>query len=547
MKKFLIIFLLLIFPFVLTGCSTEEEGIVLRVYNWQDYIDEGLDDDGQKIGPSVLEDWQQWYFETYNVNVEIVYDTFETCETMMNTLKTGKTTYDLICPSEYTIQKMIRLDMLETYDYELKDSKGNLIMSNYHNVSPYLKELFSSEGWDDYAVPYMWGTMGFIYNPEKVSSEDIKHWDILWNEDYKNYATAKDSIRDTYVVGVMHVYYEELMQLKAKLEQGVITQKQYTQEIQKIMNRCDDETLVKVEEALKEMKKNVYGFEVDSGKSDIVTGKVSINFAWSGDAVYSLDVAEEENGVYLNYQVPEEGSNVWFDGWVMPKGANKELAQSFVNYLCNPKVAVRNMNYIGYTSSIVGDEIIDMIDDWYGAILPEYNEQESTWYYDEVKLNITDKNLEIQVIENEIYLGNQKVSNILSEIKDEDGNPYSDSYNCTYYEVDLSYLFEGSVSDDYLTDGKVIVAVEERGRQFDTQYPDYETISICGIMEDFGDRNDAVLAMWENVKIGDIPLSITITLIVVVVVIFAALNISKYIKVSQRKKRKQVYDMQRGN
>ncbi len=547
MRKYLILLLLLFLPLVLTGCDSNEEGLVLRVYNWQDYIDEGLDEDGQKIGTSVIEEWQDWYYQTYNTKVSVVYDTFETCETMMNNLKTGKTTYDLVCPSEYTIQKMIRLEMLDTYDYDLKDKNGNPVMTNYHYVSPYLKQLFSSQGWEQYAVPYMWGTMGFIYDPENVNEEDIKHWSILWDENYKNYATAKDSIRDTYVVGVMYVYYDELMNLKSDLEKGTITQKQYTQKIQEIMNRCDDETLSKVEKALKQMKNNVYGFEVDSGKSDIVTGKVSINFAWSGDAVYSLDVAEEENERYLNYQVPEEGSNVWFDGWVMPKGANKELAQSFVNYLCDPKIAVRNMNYIGYTSSIVGDEILDMIDDWYGAILPEYKEETSSWWYDEVNLNITDINLSYQVIDNEIYLGSQKISDILQNIKDEDGTPYSEYYNCTYYEVDLSYLFEGSVSEEYLTDGKVIVAVEERGRQFDTQYPDYDTISRCGIMEDFGDRNDAVLAMWENVKIGDIPISLTIGLVIVVVALFVALNVSKYLKISQRKKRKQVYDLSKGS
>ena len=374
MKKYLMLLILLVLPFVLVGCGNEtEQGLVLRVYNWQDYIDEGIDDDGQKIGTSVMEEWQNWYYETYGEKVEVVYDTFETCETMMNTLKTGKTTYDLICPSEYTIQKMIRLDMLDKYDYNLKDKNGNLIMDNYHYVSPYLIDLFNDKGWNDYAVPYMWGTMGFIYNPENVKEEDVKHWSILWDENYNNMATAKDSIRDTYVVGVMHVYYDELMALRSDWESGKITQEQYTKQVGLIMNRCDDETLLKVEKALKEMKDNVYGFEVDSGKSDIVTGKVSINFAWSGDAVYSLDVAEEENGVYLNYEVPEEGSNVWFDGWVMPKGANKELAQSFVNYLCKPNIAVRNMNYIGYTSSIVGDDIIDMIDDWYGAIYPEFN------------------------------------------------------------------------------------------------------------------------------------------------------------------------------
>ena len=541
MKKYLMFIIILLLPIVLTGCvnNNETEGLVLRVYNWQDYIDEGVDEDGQKVGTSVMEDWQEWYYQTYNERVEIVYDTFETCETMMNTLKTGKTTYDLICPSEYTIQKMIRLDMLDTYDYNLKDKNGNLIMTNYHNVSPYLIDLFDDKGWNDYAVPYMWGTMGFIYNPEKVSAEDIKHWDILWNEDYRNMATAKDSIRDTYVVGVMHVYYEELMALREKLLNGQISDHEYSSQIGQIMNRCDDETLLKVEEALKRMKDNVYGFEVDSGKSDIVTGKVSINFAWSGDAVYSLDVAEEENGVYLNYQVPLEGSNVWFDGWVMPKGANKELAQSFVNYLCSPEVAVRNMNYIGYTSSIVGDSILDMIDDWYGSTFPEFNEKTNTWWYDEVNLNISDSSLEVKVIDNEIYLGNTKVISILSNIKDEEGNPYSDSYLCTSYEVDLTYLFEGSVSEEYLNeDGKVIVTVEERGRQFDTQYPDFETIERCGIMEDFGERNDAVLAMWENVKIGDIPISITIVLLLVIILLFGAVNVKKIMKEQQRKRRK---------
>lgn len=542
MKKISIIFLLLMFPFVLVGCSQKSDDIVLRIYNWQDYIDEGVDEEGNAIGTSVMEDWQEWYYQTYNQRVEIQYDTFETNEVMMNTLKTGKTTYDLICPSEYTIQKMIKLDMLDTFDYNLKDANGNLIMDNYQYVSPYLKNLFESKEWDKYSVPYMWGTMGFIYNPENVSEQHIKSWSILWDENYKNFATAKDSIRDTYVVGVMYVYQEELSKLKEDLDKGVITQVQYTTKIGEIMNRCDDETLEKVEEALKEMKKNVYGFEVDSGKSDIVTGKVSINFAWSGDAVYSLDIAEEENGVYLNYQVPVEGSNVWFDGWVMPKGANKELAQSFVNFLCDPEIAVRNMNYIGYTSSIVGDDVLDMIDDWYGAILPEFDEQSNSWWYDEVNLNISDSSLVVDVIDNEIYLGKSKVISILENIHDDEGIPYSEYYNCTYYEADITYLFEGLVSDDYLTDGKVIVGVEERGRQFDAQYPDYETIQRCGIMEDFGDRNDAVLAMWENVKIGDIPISITIALLACIIGIAVFFNVKKYIKVRQRQRRRKSFN-----
>lgn len=539
MKK-IYIYMLLVLSIFLTGCKKESNSLTLRIYNWQDYIDEGLDDDGNVIGKSVMEEWQEWYYQTYNQKVEVVYDTFETNEVMMNTLKTGKTTYDLICPSEYTIQKMIRLNMLEEYDYELKDENGNLILENYQYVSPYLKNLFSDKGWDSYAVPYMWGTMGFIYNPDNVSEEKIKHWSILWDEEYKNMATAKDSVRDTYVVGVMYVYYDELMQIKEQYGKGEITSSEYNKQIETIMNRSDEVTIKKVEKALKDMKQNIYGMEVDSGKSDIVTGKVSINFAWSGDAVYSLDVAEEENDVYLHYAVPEEGSNVWFDGWVMPKGANKQLAQSFVNYLCKPEIAARNMNFIGYTSSIVGDDILDLIDDWYGSTMPEYSDELGSWIYnyDEViNLNKTDKELEVSVTDGDIYLGSEKLIDILTSINKE----YKDKYACTSYDVDLSYLFNGAVSDEYLTDGKVIISVEERGRQFDTQYPDYETIERCGIMQDFGDQNDQVLAMWENVKIGDISPTITIIVIAGVVLCMGYLYGRRYIKHKQKMSRKKEF------
>lgn len=483
MKKYL--YFLLIMLLCLCGCNSKKEELVLRIYNWQDYIDEGLDDDGQKEAPSVMDDWCSWYYDTYGVEVTYVYDTFETNEVMLNNLKTGKTSYDLVCPSEYAIQRMIRLNMLEEYDYDLKDINNDKIMTNYDNISPYLKDLFDNANWTKFAVPYMWGTMGYIYNPELVDEEAMESWSALWNSEYKNVASAKDSVRDTYVVGVMYVYRDELLEILEKYQNNEITEEVYTQTIEEIMNRCDDKTIEKVGEALKEMKNNLYGFEVDSGKNDIVTGKIGINFAWSGDAVYSMDVAEEEEGLELAYSVPKEGSNVWFDGWVMLKGANKELAQSFVNYLCDPEIAVRNMNVIGYTSSVVGDAIADMIYDWYGQ------------------------------------------SEDLEET----------------YEVDLSYLFGDSLSSEYLTDGKAIfdISIYNKNRQFDAQYPTYDVIIRCGIMRDFGDQNDKVLAMWENVKIGDIPIWITIALVSVLLSSVVLIYGIRTYKIKQRKKRRLQY------
>lgn len=487
-KKSLSLFLLVMLMFfALTGCNNQSEELVLRIYNWQDYIDDGTDDNGEKVGSSILDEWALWYEETYGEKVTYLYDTFETNEVMLNNMKTGKNVYDLVCPSEYAIQKMLKLDMIEKFDFELKDEFGNVIMPNYKYISSYLVDLFEEKGWNEYAIPYMWGTVGFIYNPEVVSPEEASTWNLLWNPDIKS--TAKDSIRDTYVAGVMYVYQDELNTLKQQLDDGLISQEQYTKKVGEIMNKCDDETLNKVQEALIKMKNAVYGFEVDSGKNDIVTGKIAANLAWSGDAVYSMDVAEEEEEVYLNYAVPKEGSNVWFDGWVMPKGANKTLAQSFINYLCSPEIAVRNMNKIGYTSAVVGDEVMDMIIDWYGA---------------------------------------------------EDENEG--------YEVDLTYLFTDSLSEEYYTidevtnEKKAIVVVAERGRQFDAQYPDEETVMRCGIMEDFGDRNDAVIAMWENVKIGDISIWITIALVSTLIIVLAFMYGAKAYKKYQRKMRKLKYN-----
>ena len=298
-KTILSLLVMIITVFLLTQSTihAEEENLTLRVYNWYEYIEDGKDEDGNKVGPSVMEEWAADYKARTGKTVTVVYDMFETNELMLNTLKTGKTTYDLVCPSDYMIQKMIRENLLEKIDLDL--------IPNYQTyASPYLKNLFLENGWEDYAVGYMWGTMGFIYNPEKVNEEDINSWTILWNEAYKNKATAKNSVRDTYIIGVFYVYKEELDRLSGDFVAGKIDAHTYQNQITAIMNRTDSETLAKVEEALNQMKKNIYGFEVDSGKKDIVTGKIDINFAWSGDAVYAMDTAEEENDMNLNYIVP---------------------------------------------------------------------------------------------------------------------------------------------------------------------------------------------------------------------------------------------------
>lgn len=490
-KNFLTFILLFLIAFVSVGCGESESKVrTLRIYNWQDYIDEGLDENGEKVSTSVMEEWALDYQSRTGEKVEFVYNTFETNEYMLNVLKTGSEHYDLVCPSDYYIQKMISEDMLEKLNYT--DEEGYKNVTNFNDYgSPYVKEIFESYqttnkktnetlSWANYAIPYMWGTMGFVYDMDEVKYEDVSTWDILWNQEYAKMSTAKNSVHDTYVAGAMHVYKDELLALKEQYEASAKTQAdkdEYNGKITEIMNRFDDETIDKVETALIEMKNNFYGFEVDNGKTDILGGTIKINFAWGGDAVYSMDTADEDGKKTLGYAIPQEGSNVFFDGWVMPKGADVELAEDFLNFLCRPDIAARNMGFIGYTSCIAGDEVWSLVNEWYAV---------------------------------------------------EDGEEG--------YIRDLSYFFGGTIDEEFLTDGKALITVYEEGRQFDAQYPTIDVLLRCGVMKDFGAQNDQVLLMWENVKCGEIGgwLWVGFAMLLAVVGVFVAYQI----KLNNKKKRR---------
>ena len=451
--------LLLPFAMMLAGCATDNTP-VLRVYNWEDYISEPTESEDGSAGDDYV-DLIAEFEKEYGVRVE--YSTFGTNENMYNELQINPGSYDLVCPSDYMIMKMISEGMVEKF------SQDFLANSNYAKyASPYIKDLFESNGWAEYAAAYMWGTMGYVYDPALSESieEDLSSWAGLWEARYASKATIKDSVRDSYFLGVAVVYRDELMRLKEQYEGGQIGADEYNEAITKIMNRTDEDTLERTKDALIGLKENLYGFEVDSGKQDMIAGRISINFAWSGDAVYTMDDAEpytDENGVYhdgiiLNYIVPEECSNIWFDGWVMPKGANTELAEAFIDFLSEPENAVANMNYIGYTSSVAGDAVFEEMIDWYD----ESADPDNRGF-------------------------------------DEDGNalvPY-----------DLNYFFNGT-SDGAYEDGDYIIYVSEESakRQISAQYPTEEVLTRSAIMQHFDDEtNAAVNEMWEEVKGLPIP------------------------------------------
>ena len=346
---------LLVFSvFSMFGCSAEAD---LRVYNCYDYIDEQL-----------IEDFEDYYQEKTGKKIKVEYSCYDTPEDLYNQLKINSGAYDLVCPSDYMIEKMARENMLQQISMPQE--------SNYvKNLSPYIKSVFESISWGNnneynlsqYAIGYMWGTLGLVYNANKVSDNDMKSWSALWNTN--STFSIKDSVRDTYFVSLAKHYSAELEAKKLQYLNGEITLNDYSAFLKAKFNDTSASTVSAIGSSLSVLKNksNCFGMEVDSGKDDIIKGDIDIYFAWSGDAVYAISEAQN-SGVQLKYSVPEEGSNSWFDGWCVPSGAkNKDLAIEFADFLSRPDNVIKNMEYIGYVSCIAGDEIFNWAKDTYGT------------------------------------------------------------------------------------------------------------------------------------------------------------------------------------
>ncbi|MDD6327815.1 MAG: extracellular solute-binding protein [Eubacteriales bacterium] len=375
--------LLVASPFVKqTTALAKDDVITLRVCNWEEYIDLGEWDEEELIeldnGVSIfgeqtmMDDFCNWYYETYGKRVEIEYSCFGTNEDLYNQLTLGDT-YDLVCPSEYMIMKLMAEDMLQPLSEEFFDETNE---NNYYirGVSPFIREAFETNeingsAWSEYAAGFMWGVTGILYNPEEMTEEDASTWNVFNNPDYYRRITIKDNVRDSYFAAVA-ACKDDLL-----LSDDFINAPDYQERLAIEMNDVSKDTIKEAQDLLQDWKDNVYAFETDSGKADIVSGKIAANYQWSGDAVYAMDLAEEDD-VYLEYAVPKECTNLWFDGWVMLKDGIKNdvekqhAAEAFINFVSMPENAVRNMYYIGYTSVISGgedDTVFEYLNWCYGA------------------------------------------------------------------------------------------------------------------------------------------------------------------------------------
>ena len=337
MKRLLTIFAALVVAFGTTAADREH---TLKIYNWADYIDE-----------DVLTEFQEWYKEQTGEEVEVIYQLFDINEIMLAKIERGKEDFDVVCPSEYIIERMLRNDLLLPIDRDF-GTTPNYIDSN---ISPYIIDRFnmidgSGKNANDYAVGYMWGTTGLLYNTKYVTAEQAASWSVLHNEQFRKKIFIKDAFRDVY--GPILVYLK-----RDAIDRGEVT-------MDEVMYDASDESIALVEGFLKQAKQLVAGWEADFGKEMMTKEKAYINLTWSGDAVWAIEEAADV-GVTLDYYVPDEGSNVWFDGWVIPKYAkNIKAARYFINFMCRSDIALRNMDAIGYVSAVATPEVLEAkIDD----------------------------------------------------------------------------------------------------------------------------------------------------------------------------------------
>lgn len=488
----------------------------LTIYNCADYIDESL-----------IKEFQELY------NCKVNYYTYDTNETLYNQFNLQPHAYDLICTSDYMLQRMIREHLLEPINIEEECPN----YSKYTNTSVGAREKLASMGvdtdddgvkdssLDNYIVGYMWGTLGVIYDPlcSDTIEEDVKSWDIFWNKKYKDLISIKNSMRDTFVVGLMHAY-QHIDERKNKEELTDVDQafvsaieraengENLTEIVQNlfdlVINEDDHSPILEVvKDELISLKSNIFGLEVDSGKNDIITGKIKMNLAWSGDAVYSIDVARAEANKELKYYVPDEGSNVWYDGWGIPKGANHELACQFIDFVSTPENVARNMSYTGYTSFVSGADVFDYLaytygvveyrDDaiYYGTCIDEENEEETiggsivfkdNHYYECIK-SYDEEDPYTALTFSGIPLTNHEYWEEISSDDIELAEPYN-----------INYMFKEFFEDS--TRDAIIYPFLENDNQLYTQYPDEETLTRCAVMNDFEDANADVIIMWGQIR-----------------------------------------------
>ncbi len=333
MKKWIsLVLCITLFTTLFAGCgSTDTPNGEVYVFNWGEYIDE--------------ETIKMFEKET---GIDVIYEEFQTNEEMYPKVEAGATTYDIVCPSDYMIAKMVDNNMLAELNWD------NLPNAKQHIGAQYYEKSEEFDPGNKYSVPYCWGTVGILYNTSMVK-EPVTSWSILWDEDYKDNILMQSSVRDLFMVGLKLNGYS--------------------------MNSTDKDELDAAKQSLIQQKPLVQAYVIDQVRDKMIGGEAALGVIYSGEAIYT----QRENPD-LEYVVPEEGSNVWIDSWCILKDApNKENAEKFINFMCRPDIALMNFEYITYsTPNDSARELIEDEDIRNSKIafpdLSEYNDMETFSY-----------------------------------------------------------------------------------------------------------------------------------------------------------------------
>lgn len=511
---------------LLSACSGDVENTVtgggqdkLYIYNWEDYIDESL-----------LDSFAEYYEEVTGRSLDITYTTFDTNETMLTKVQKGDANVDLICPSEYAIEKLMRGGYVRNLTEMVSDlgEEYGVTFDNLANIEPDVRTAISGVFGDipagdgtnanmlDYMVPYMWGTLGILYNKSVVSEEELEEygWGVLWNAggnpELEGEILLKDSIRDTYCAAVLY------LRDYGMLPEGVSPSldKPYTEmTTAELINCTDDDLLAAVEAVLIEQRDHISGYEVDFGKDDMINEIVYVDLAWSGDALWAIEESydEETEDYTLGYYVPESGSNIWYDGWIVPTTVRNELAAvMFIDYMCRPLSAALNTSYICYTSAVARDIVRSDADAVSALFDVEY-----LWY----------------ASSEECELYTDADGNLVFYYDWGDGEPYYLNADGTEFEGDADALTACEYDTDeegYWLDGEgeYIVDADSMSLFFEDAARYAEITDVLGIMHDYGSANDRVVQMWERVKAGaETPWELIWCLIAVVVIVGGAIGL----------------------
>ncbi len=291
------VLLIMLFSVSLSACGgagSKQEEKVLKVYNWGDYIDEGLIEEFEK-----------------ETGIRVIYDTFSTNEEMYPRIEADSSLYDVVCPSEYMVKKMMENDLLTELDWTKLSNKDNLNQTYMKILSDFI------DPGNKYMVPYCWGTVGILYNT-KLVDDVVDSWDILWDEKYSGSILMQDSVRDAFMVAQKKLGYS--------------------------LNTTDPQELTECMELLKAQYPLVKAYVIDEVRDKMIAGDAALGVIYSGEYLYSK--AENPD---LAYAIPKEGTNVWYDGWVITKGSkNVDAAYQWIDYMLRAEVAARNFNYITY-------------------------------------------------------------------------------------------------------------------------------------------------------------------------------------------------------